>query len=283
MINIGTNSISNVFVGTTQAQMVCLGTTIVWQYQSGSQYVIPQELDQQYFTTQALADSCTITMVIPSNVSTTDLSYVEYSTDSGITWTKVNNSSSSVSITVTIDTDEFVLWRGSGNRTASGTTYNGSNYYTNITANQQFKVYGNIMSLIYEDQFINKTSFPTSNSCTFAALFYNSTNLVNAEDLIMPSQTLTTDCYNDMFRQTSIQISPVLPARTLATSCYKRMFTDSHSLNTVKMYATNVSASNCLQNWLNSTATVGTFYKNAAATWTGNIPPYWTVQTVTVD
>ena len=48
------------------------------------------------------------------------------------------------------------------------------------------------------------------------------------------------------------------------------------------MLATNISASSCLNNWVNGVSSTGTFVKNAAmtrlSTGTSGIPRGWTVQ-----
>lgn len=51
-----------------------------------------------------------------------------------------------------------------------------------------FTVEGNIMSLLYEDDFINEDEF--LQNCTFYNLF-NNTQVVNAKNLILPATTLT--------------------------------------------------------------------------------------------
>jgi hypothetical protein len=61
------------------------------------------------------------------------------------------------------------------------------------------------------------------------------------------------------------------------------MFYGCSKLNYIKMLATNISASNCLNSWVSGVSSTGTFVKNVAATWnvTGNngIPSGWTVET----
>ena len=91
-----------------------------------------------------------------------------------------------------------------------------------------FEVYGNILSLIYGDDFIGKTEIsPTA----FMGLFRNCTGLTSAENLILPATALTDYCYNEMFKGcTSLVNAPALPATTLAISCYDGMFRGCTSL-----------------------------------------------------
>jgi hypothetical protein len=80
----------------------------------------------------------------------------------------------------------------------------------------------------------------------------------------------------------SLTTAPELPATTLADACYSCMFINCSKLNYIKMLATDISASNCLTNWVSGVASTGTFVKNPAMTSlpTGDagIPEGWTVQ-----
>ena len=73
-----------------------------------------------------------------------------------------------------------------------------------------------------------------------------------------------------------------LPATTLAKYCYNDMFCDCTKLNYIKMLATNISASMCLDYWVSRVSSTGTFVKNAAMTslptGASGIPSGWTVQ-----
>ena len=90
-------------------------------------------------------------------------------------------------------------------------------------------VYGNIMSLVYGDDFIGKTTIYDRN---FQNLFAYS-GLISAENLILPATTLAKICYSYMFEGcTSLTTAPQLPATILAKSCYEDMFSGCTSLTT---------------------------------------------------
>ena len=115
----------------------------------------------------------------------------------------------------------------------------------------------------------------------YCAMFRDCRNLTTAPEL--PATTLANYCYYRMFYNcTSLTTAPELPATTLAIYCYYRMFYGCYKLNYIKMLATNISASNCLNNWVNSVSSTGTFVKNAAMTslptGASGIPSGWTVQ-----
>ena len=103
----------------------------------------------------------------------------------------------------------------------------------------------------------------------------------------LPATTLVTRCYGQMFMNcTSLVQAPELPATTLEMYCYSSMFQGCSKLNYVKALFTDMSAKNCVGNWLNNVSATGTFVKNSAATWTNEqagIPSGWTVQTASPD
>jgi hypothetical protein len=80
---------------------------------------------------------------------------------------------------------------------------------------------------------------------------------------------------------TSLTTAPELPATSLTVPCCSYMFYNCTSLNYIKMLATNVSGSYCLNNWVFNVSPTGTFVKSKNATWnitgTSGIPEGWTV------
>lgn len=203
-----------------------------------------------------------------------------------------------------------------------------------ISCNGNFNIGGNIMSLLYGDNFKNSV-FTSDNTYAFSSLFYSDSYLVNAGNLLLPATTLVEGCYNMMLRNcpllttvpalpastlankcyygmfrectglttaptlpattlanecysnlfngcTSLTTAPVLPATTLADGCYKELFSGCTNINSVTTYANNISASNCLLNWLNNVAATGDFYNLGGATYesgVSGIPSGWTEHT----
>jgi hypothetical protein len=89
------------------------------------------------------------------------------------------------------------------------------------------KVSGNIMSLIHSDDF--EQNFYVGED-SFLQIFENS-GIVDASELILPSTTLATSCYQEMFYGcTSLTSAPELPAAKLASYCYHSMFNGCTSL-----------------------------------------------------
>lgn len=76
-------------------------------------------------------------------------------------------------------------------------------------------VSGNIMSLLFGDNFEGQTDL-TGYDHVFYQLFYYS-NIIDASQLILPATTLAENCYDNMFSNcTSLVTAPALPAVTLA-------------------------------------------------------------------
>ncbi len=131
---------------------------------------------------------------------------------------------------------------------------------------------------------INAPTLPATSlaSCCYQAMFQGCSSLTNAPAL--PATDLVSGCYSSMFRDcTSLTTAPELPATILVSSCYYWMFLGCSNLNYIKMMATDISATVCMDLWVSGVASSGIFVKNPAATWTktgsSGIPSGWTVQT----
>ena len=139
----------------------------------------------------------------------------------------------------------------------------------------------------YNRMFLNCTSLTTApelpatklRSDCYNSMFFSCNNLTSAPAL--PATTLASSCYFRMFYGcTSLTTAPELPATTLAYSCYRLMFENCKSLNNVTVYADDISASICTDNWLKNVASSGTFRNLGSATYTtdspSGIPTGWT-------
>ncbi len=112
-------------------------------------------------------------------------------------------------------------------------------------------------------------------------MFYNCTALTKAPEL--PATELADYCYHRMFGGCrNLRSAPELPAATLVKRCYAQMFSGCSHLNQVKCLATDISATGCLDEWLDGVASTGTFVKasgmNAWPTGRSGIPVGWTVE-----
>lgn len=143
-----------------------------------------------------------------------------------------------------------------------------------------FKVYGNIESLDYGDNFTGATQVKLESG--FTSYFSNCIGLTEANNLVLPATTLVSDCYRDMFQVCrNITTAPVLPATTLVSNCYRYMFRGCRNLSYIKCLAKpSIFSATNLIGWVDGVAATGTFVKAAGANWqlvTNGIPSGWTV------
>jgi hypothetical protein len=107
----------------------------------------------------------------------------------------------------------------------------------------QVKAYGNIMSMLDEDNYATLT---TLQGYDFYALFSYNTTLTDASGLLLPATTLADACYLAMFGGcTSLTTAPALPATELAEQCYYYMFYDCTSLTTAPALPATTLAEGC--------------------------------------
>ena len=208
-----------------------------------------------------------------------------YSINNGASWKSLAAGTETELITA----GTKVLWKRTNKLKISGTTY-GDDYIGIFSSTGDFNISGNILSLFYTSNFDEYNIFPnhphpTSNygpaspyNCK--SLFRNCIHLINANNLVLPTN-LTEYCYCAMFYGcTSLITSPVLSATTLVYHCYDSMFYDCTSLNYIKCLATDISAFDCTTDWVNNVSSSGTFIKNSKATFNigdSGIPAGWEV------
>ena len=153
---------------------------------------------------------------------------------------------------------------------------NGTDYSnTKIVSGINMSLYGNIMSLVDEENFATIT---TMEGASFAGLFAGNTCGFEASGLLLPATTLSENCYSGMFAGCSgmsdtptelpaltlapgcysnmfegcgmIPAAPHLPATELVDSCYLNMFYECGTLGMVTCLATTINGTNCTKDWL---------------------------------
>ena len=179
--------------------------------------VNPLDYSQEYLTFKILTDGTITYHIEEQGVALIPLSY---SLDNGETWSEPADS-----ISLTVHSGDVIMWKGEREYEESETQY--GYFFGGSTA--AFEVEGNIMSLMYSDDFIGQTSLKDI-PAAFAMIF-QMTNVVNAKNLILPATTLTDYCYAVMFRScVRLKYPPKLPADELSNNCYDNMFANCTSL-----------------------------------------------------
>lgn len=147
-----------------------------------------------------------------------------------------------------------------------------------------------IYSNCYEYMFYNCKSLINAprldgtyiSGAAYQRMFAGCSSLVVAPEL--PAGAFSYNCYYEMFAGCSkLKKAPTLNAANLQSGCYRRMFNGCSELNEITIRATDISANNCLDNWVSGVSSTGTFKCIQGVEYpTGNsgIPNGWTVEYV---
>lgn len=272
-MKIGANDINKIMLGSAEVEKIYLGTEQVYGEEPA-----PVPYSGQYLTIESLESGNTISFTMGTGMTTaitTAVTSVSVSTDNGSTWTQMQNMGANASLSVTLDAGEKAIWKGEaiGYSIATASTKS-----TVFSSTGDYKVYGNITSLLYDDDFLNQNNPTLPDFNCFANLFYGSTGLTDASNLIMHFELPATSkrqlgylfqgcsslvnapelknigfggsqfTFRNMFRNcTSLTVAPELTATTLAKGCYAYMFQGCTSLTTAPELPATTLADNCYQ------------------------------------
>lgn len=206
----------------------------------------PHDYSQDYLTLVAQTNNVSFSYSTASSSNR-----LQYSLDSGSTWSNLSNGSS----TTSVNSGAKVLFK------AIGLSIDSERGIGTITPSAAATVEGNIMSLCYGDSFTGQTVIPSN--FQFRRLFSGVTTITSAENMVIPATTVKKMCYSNMFQGcsnlvtapsvigssamtwsgdylwsdmfhdcTSLVNAPQLPALTLGAQCYWYMFEGCTSLQT---------------------------------------------------
>jgi hypothetical protein len=185
---------------------------------------------------------------------------LSYSLDNGDTWAEL----AAETATPTVNTGNKILFKGT--MTPSQVNIGIGQF----SGTGKFNASGNVMSLLFGDNFIGQTDL-TGKDLAFGRLFYHNTNLVDAANLTLPATTLAENCYSEMFDGcTSLVTTPTLPANTLAVFCYSYMFQGCTSLTTAPKLPAPTLAVYCYGSMFNGCTSLTTAPELPATTLVDN-------------
>ena len=196
----------------------------------------------QYFTIESLEDNNTFSILCASE-QTANSQTILVSLDNGNTWEEKTASSGGTEI-FTLNANQKALvksdtWKPNANNNYENTIR------CRFIANNAYKIYGNILSLLYGDNFLGKSTL-NNIARTFQYLFYKSTNLKDASNLVLNATTLTAYCYYNMFAGcTNLVNTPELPATSMGDTSCGRMFEGCTSLTTTAKLPATALAIDC--------------------------------------
>ena len=251
-IKIGNLDISAFKVGSSDCK-VYLGDTLLYPQNQ------PIDYANEYLTLVAETDNVSF-----AYTTATSSNKLQYSLDSGSTWSELGNNQS----TTSVNSGQKVMFK------ASGLTVNTERGVGKIIPSASVSVEGNIMSLAYGDNFSGQTVVP--NNFQFRKLFSGVTTITSAENMVLPATTIKKQCYSQMFQGctslttaptvigssamtwsgdycwsdmfntcTSLVNPPQLPALNLGSQCYWYMFQNCTSLETAPVLSATTLANNC--------------------------------------
>ena len=217
----------------------------------------PTDYSNQPFTIVPLEKDMTVWFLGERDDHVTESINVYYSYDGGETWSETNYGDHR---TISVNLGQKVSLRVNNCSSAWGIQ----------NKNKEDKVTGR-----FNVEGVLERMSPCDG---YKGYFKGMTTLVSAENLIIPEDTYCEEMFAGC---TSLTKAPVLSASTLSENQYKNMFNGCTSLNYIKCLATDISASDCTDGWLDGVSSSGTFVKNASmnnwSTGASGIPSGWTV------
>lgn len=208
--------IDNAMLGVDQVEKIYLGQDIVWER------FVPYNL--QYLTIES----------ITGGTFTINNSGIDYRINNG-TWETTTGST-----VLSLNAEDKVSFR------STGSAGNGA-FRNNRTNNSGlFKVYGNVESMEYGDNFSGATACTATDA--FKNMFNYCTSLVDSENLILPAFNLSgATCYASMFKDCSnMTTAPVVSVqRVYGASACTEMFASCFSLTTAPTISATRLSSFC--------------------------------------
>lgn len=207
---------------------------------------------------------------------------IQYSKNNG-EWTSIT--AAATPVTIPVVAGDVVRFKGTNSQYGSSKD-NFSGFGDTTYATATYNISGNIMSLLYGDNFQGQTTI--TKQYAFFSLFDGS-GVVSAENLILPTMTMVPHCYRALFANClNLTTAPQLPATTLASSCYRFMFDNDTNLTTppdlpattlqqesyyglfhmcsslhyIRCMATDISALNSTKQWVEGLPKSGVFVKD---------------------
>lgn len=262
------NDMTAAYVGVSAVTKICLGEDVVWPTTPPVPVYSAMPLTFEIISGGTIAWKTTNeTLNRP----------IEYSLNGG-GWTTIPGNTAGTVINVAAG--DKISFRGDND--GYGTPEVGGMRRTRFTSSTCiFKIYGNILSLCYLDDFEQYTRGKNNGGFNFIGMF-EATRVTDASNLILPKNLFGSDLRYFFYNCTLLETGPTIEADATTSRCMGEMFYGCARLNYLKCLATNISGSNSTTNWVSGVAASGTFVKAPGMTgWTtgvNGIPANWTVE-----
>lgn len=228
---------------------------------------------RKYLTIQAI-ETGTISVSIDSGCSSMTISY---SLDNGVTWidNAFTTDTAKTYTTPTLSAGDRVLWKCISTDGSFSKSYG---KVVKFSSTMSCKMYGNIMSLIYGDNFIGKNTVADGFQ-TFRQNFID-LNVVDAEYLIIPVMTMKQYVAIMMFDgNTNLVKGPALVSDDIQDGALQQAFRNNTHLASLTIIADSVS--NNQNNWATNVPSGGVLTREIGNTFT-LLPTGWTTNDVLV-
>ena len=213
------SGVSDIRLGSNTINALYYGSTLIWQ----------RDYSKEYLTFEAPHYGETLKICFIKNSPNISRS-IQYSKDK-INWTTISFNTSDNPTQIELNPSEKIYLKGTNSSYSEASDSGLNSCRIIVEGNVDVDIYGNIMSLIYGDNFYGQTVL--TSDYTFTYLFskplsanYFPNNIADAHNLVLPATTLTKSCYLGMFSHCSgLSGAPkILPATTLTDYCYECMF-----------------------------------------------------------
>lgn len=228
---------------------------------------------RKYLTMQAI-ETGTISVNIDRGCSSMTISY---SLDNGVTWidNAFTTGTAKTYTTPTISAGGRVLWKCISTDGSFSKSYGNT---VRFSSTMSCKMYGNIMSLIYGDNFIGKNTVADG----FQTFRHNFAGLkvVDAKYLVIPVATIKQYVAIMMFDgNTTLASGPAFVSDDIQTGALQQAFRNNTHLASLTIIADSVS--NDQNNWASGVPSGGVLTREIGNTFT-LLPTGWTTNDVLV-
>ena len=229
---------SDIILGSNTINALYYGPTLLWP-------LGPRDYSKEYLTIKASTYGETIICFIKNspNISRS----IQYSKDK-INWTTISFNTSDNPTQIELNPSEKIYLKGTNSSYSEASDSGLNSCRIIIDGTGGADIYGNIMSLIYGDNFYGQTVL--TSDYTFTYLFskplsanYFPSRITDASNLILPATTLSKSCYEGMFSHCSMLYGGpnILPATTLTEYCYYGMFESCDLITPPELPATTLA------------------------------------------
>lgn len=156
-----------------------------------------------------------------------------------------------------------------------------------IKVNKNYSIGGNLLSLLYGEEFNGQKEFKNESANAFVGLFYQEDNqeayLIDASSLQLNAEIVPMGAYDSMFHFCyNLEFAPIIKGQIFGDGSCSVLFDGCSKINRIECHATNPTSQQ-FNNWVQNVAPNGTFVKKRGVTWpSGNsgIPTGWTVEEI---